>query len=79
MSEKNILLFEMVNDQIRIQIEGNGGELSSMIASAIIEDPSIDELFKAAMLKVIMRLREQESEEDDYIEHIIKNGVSAQA
>ena len=79
MSEKNILLFEMIDEQIRIQIEGNGGELSSMIASAIIEDPSIDELFKAAMLKVIMRLREQESEEDDYIEHIIKNGVSAQA
>ena len=78
MSEKNILLLEMVNDQIKVQIEGNGGELSSMIASAIIEDPSIDELFKAAMFKVVMKLREQESE-DDYIEHIIKNGVSAQA
>jgi hypothetical protein len=78
MSEKNILLLEMVNDQIRVQIEGNGGDLSSMIASAIIEDPSIDELFKAAMFKVVMQLREKESE-DDYIEQLIKNGVSAQA
>jgi hypothetical protein len=78
MSEKNILLLEMVNDQIRVQIEGNGGDLSSMIASAIIEDPSIDELFKAAMFKVVMQLREKESE-DDYIEHLIQNGVSAQA
>jgi hypothetical protein len=78
MSEKNILLLEMVNDQIKVQIEGNGGDLSSMIASAIIEDPSIDELFKAAMFKVVMQLREQESE-DGYIEQLIKNGVSAQA
>jgi hypothetical protein len=78
MSEKNILLLEMVNDQIKVQIEGNGGDLSSMIASAIIEDPNIDELFKLAMFKVVMRLKEQESE-DDYIEQLIKNGVSAQA
>jgi len=78
MNEKNILLFEMVNDQIRIQIEGKGGELSSMIASAIIEDPSVDELFKAAMFKVVMRLKEQESE-NDYIEQLIKNGVSARS
>jgi hypothetical protein len=78
MSEKNILLFEMVNNQIRIQIEGNAGELSSMIASAIIEDPSVDDLFKAAMFKVVMKLKEQESE-NDYIEQLIKNGVSARS
>ena len=78
MNEKNILLFEMVNDQIRIQIEGSSGELSSMIASAIIEDPSVDSLFKAAMFKVVMKLKEQESE-NDYIEQLIKNGVSARS
>jgi hypothetical protein len=78
MSEKNILLLETVNEHLKVQIEGNADQLSNMIAAAIINDPNIDDLFKLAMFKVVVMLDKQESE-DDYIEQLIKNGVSAQA
>jgi len=78
MSTKNILLLETVSEHLKVQIEGNADQLSNMIAAAIISDPNIDELFKLAMFKVVVMLDKQESE-DDYIEQLIKNGVSAQA
>lgn len=76
-NKKNIVLLEEIGDNLKVQIEGNLDTLSSMIASAIIQDKKIDELFRAAVMKVVMGTNDQN--EDDYIEQLIKNGVSAQA
>lgn len=78
-NKKNILLFEMVNEGLKVHIEGNTDDLSSMIASAIIQDENIDKVFRAAMLKVVMGLNDEEESDGDYIEQLIRNGVTAQA
>jgi hypothetical protein len=78
-NKKNILLFEMVNEGLKVHIEGNTDDLSSMIASAIIQDENIDKVFRAAMLKVVMGLNDENESEDDYVEQLIRNGVTAQA
>jgi hypothetical protein len=78
-NKKNILLFEMVNEGLKVHIEGNTDDLSSMIASAIIQDENIDKVFRAAMLKVVMGLNDEEESDGDYVEQLIRNGVTAQA
>ena len=78
-NKKNIFSLEELNEGLKVQIEGNLDTLSSMIASAIIQDKNIDELFRAAVLKVVMGTSNEEQSDDDYIEQLIKNGVTAQA
>lgn len=77
-NKKNIFLLEEIGDGLKVQIEGNLDTLSGMIASAIIQDKNIDELFRAAVLKVVMNDKQEQSDED-FIEQLIKNGVAAQA
>lgn len=77
-NKKNIFLLEEIGDGLKVQIEGNLDTLSGMIASAIIQDKNIDELFRAAVLKVVMNDKQEQSDED-FIEQLIKNGVTAQA
>ena len=78
-NKKNIFSLEELNEGLKVQVEGNLDTLSSMIASAIIQDKNIDELFRAAVLKVVMGTSNEEQSDDDYIEQLIKNGVTAQA
>lgn len=79
-NKKNVLCFEMLNNEdLKVQVEGNTDDLSSMIASAIIQSEELDHLFRVAMMKVVMKINEQEESEDSYIEQLIKNGVTAQA
>lgn len=78
-NKKNIFLLEEIGDGLKVQIEGNLDTLSSMIASAIIQDKNIDEVFRAAVMKVVMNTSDEEQSDDDYIEQLIKNGVTAQA
>ena len=77
-NKKNIFSLEELNEGLKVQIEGNLDTLSSMIASAIIQDENIDKVFRAAVMKIMMNTRDEE-QDDDYIEQLIKNGVTAQA
>ena len=77
-NKKNIFSLEELSEGLKVQIEGNLDTLSSMIASAIIQDENIDKVFRAAVMKIMMNTRDEE-QDDDYIEQLIKNGVTAQA
>jgi hypothetical protein len=78
-NKKNIFSLEEIGDGLKVQVEGNLDTLSSMIASAIIQDKNIDDVFRAAIMKVVMGTSNEEQSDDDYIEQLIKNGVTAQA
>ena len=77
-NKKNIFSLEELSEGLKVQIEGNLDTLSSMIASAIIQDKNIDKVFRAAIMKIMMNTRDEE-QDDDYIEQLIKNGVTARA
>ena len=78
-NKKNIFSLEELSEGLKVQIEGNLDTLSSMIASAIIQDKNIDKVFRAAIMKIMMNTSNEEQSDDDYIEQLIKNGVTAQA
>ena len=44
-NKKNIFSLEELSEGLKVQIEGNLDTLSSMIASAIIQDKNIDKVF----------------------------------
>jgi hypothetical protein len=78
-NKKNIFSLEELSEGLKVQIEGNLDTLSSMIASAIIQDKNIDKVFRAAIMKIMMNTSNEEQSDDDYIEQLIKNGVTARA
>lgn len=78
-NKKNIFSLEELNEGLKVQIEGNLDTLSSMIASAIIQDKNIDKVFRAAIMKIMMNTSNEEQSDDDYIEQLIRNGVTARA
>lgn len=49
----NKIVLELINDDLKVEVIGNGKTLSSMIAAAMMDDENFRELVQMALLKVL--------------------------
>lgn len=49
----NKIVLELINDDLKVEVIGNGKTLSSMIASAMMDDENFRELVQMSLLKVL--------------------------
>ena len=49
----NKIVLELIKDDLKVEVIGNGKTLSSMIAAAMMDDNNFRELVQMALLKVL--------------------------
>jgi hypothetical protein len=49
----NKIVLELIGDDLKVEVVGNGKTLSSMFASAMLDDSDFRELVQLALLKVL--------------------------
>lgn len=49
----NKIVLELINDDLKVEVIGNGKTLSNMIAAAMMDDENFRELVQMALLKVL--------------------------
>ena len=83
MSESKKQLFHLGQDEdnnLVIDIQGKGGELASMLAAAMDDDPNVYKLFEFAFMMLEYKKHEDEKNEDDTLVDIFtENPPAAEA
>lgn len=70
----NKILLELINDDLKVEVVGNGKTLSNMIATAMIDDENFRELVQMALLKVLAV--EMNVEEDNELDDEVAGRLS---
>lgn len=68
-TEVNRIVLEVVGDDLKVEVMGNGGTLSNMLAAAMMDDPEFMGLVKLSFLKMLsltdsLKLDEDELEDE---------------
>lgn len=71
----NKIVLELINDDLKVEVIGNGKTLSSMIAAAMIDDENFRELVQMSLLKVLSV--EMSVDEDNELEDEVAGRLSS--
>jgi len=68
-TEVNRIVLEVVGDDLKVEVMGNGGTLSNMLTAAMMDDPEFMGLVKLSFLKMLsltdsLKLDEDELEDE---------------
>jgi len=50
---ENRIVLELINDDLKVEVVGNGGTLTNMFATAMIDDSEFRNLIQMSLLKVL--------------------------
>lgn len=50
---ENRIVLELVNDDLKVEVVGNGGTLTNMFAAAMMDDTEFRNLIQMSLLKVL--------------------------
>jgi hypothetical protein len=52
-TNENRIVLELINDDLKVEVVGNGGTLTNMFATAMIDDAEFRNLIQMSLLKVL--------------------------
>lgn len=62
----NRIVLELINDDLKVEVVGNGGTLTNMLAAAMMDDTEFRNLIQMSLLKVLaIKLSDDEDNELD--------------
>jgi len=70
---ENRIVLELINDDLKVEVVGNGGTLTNMFATAMIDDIEFRNLIQMSLLKV---LAVELSDDDDELENEVLGKLS---
>jgi hypothetical protein len=65
-TNENRIVLELINDDLKVEVIGNGGTLTNMFAAAMMDDTEFRNLVQMSLLKVLaVELSDDEDNELD--------------
>jgi hypothetical protein len=71
---ENRIVLELINDDLKVEVVGNGGTLTNMFAAAMMDDTEFRNLIQMSLLKVLAV--ELSNDDDDELENEILGKLS---
>jgi hypothetical protein len=73
-TNENRIVLELINDDLKVEVVGNGGTLTNMFATAMIDDVEFRNLIQMSLLKVLAV--ELTNTDDDELENEVLGKLS---
>jgi hypothetical protein len=71
---ENRIVLELINDDLKVEVVGNGGTLTNMFAAAMMDDTEFRNLIQMSLLKVLAT--ELTNADDDELENEVLGKLS---
>ena len=72
---ENRIVLELINDDLKVEVIGNGGTLTNMFAAAMMDDTEFRNLVQMSLLKVLAA--ELSNNDDDELENEVLGRLSS--
>jgi hypothetical protein len=69
-TEVNRIVLEVIGDDLKVEVIGNGGTLSNMLAAAMMDDPEFMGLVKLSFIKVLSLTKDSLKLDDDELDEL---------
>jgi hypothetical protein len=73
-TNENRIVLELINDDLKVEVVGNGGTLTNMFAAAMMDDTEFRNLVQMSLLKVLAA--ELTNADDDELENEVLGKLS---
>lgn len=73
-TNENRIVLELINDDLKVEVVGNGGTLTNMFATAMIDDSEFRNLIQMSLLKVLAA--ELSNTDDDELDDEVAGRLS---